>query len=137
MLAEKRREHVRGGKGSFRWSIRPLDRRRMSRVFRTAASSLEASSGYSQNKPGVSISRMDFPAALTTTSWGYIVVDGVCVGLLESLYTGQVTLRDRAFITELFPTFMTRSAREGKLLETGTHVRRTDNRNNEVFALLL
>ena len=52
------------------------------------------------------MSRMDFPAALTTTSWGCIVVDGVCVGLFDSLYTGQATLRDRAFMTELFPTFM-------------------------------
>ena len=107
--------HARGGRGSFRWSIRPLDRRRISRVFRTAASSLEASSGYSQNKPGVSISRMGFPAALITTSWGYIVVDGVCVGLLESLYTGQATLRDRAFVTELFPTFMMRLVGDRKL----------------------
>ena len=94
--------------------MRPLDRRRISRVFRTAASSLEASSGYSQNKPGVSMSRIDFPAALMTTSWGYIVVDGVCVGLLESLYTGQETLRNRAFITELFPTFVARLIQERK-----------------------
>jgi len=116
--------------------MRPLDRRRMSRAFKTAASSLEASSGYSQNKPGVSISRMDFPAAFTTTSWGYIVVDGVCIGLLDSLYTGQESLRDRAFIMELFPTFMTRLLGEMKLRKTETHVRCTDNRDDEVFALL-
>ena len=107
----------------------------MSRAFRATASSLEASSGYSQNKPGVSISRMDFPAAFTTTSWGYIVVDGVCVGLLESLYTGQESLRDRAFIMELFPTFVTRSLDEIKLWKAETHIRCTDNRDNEVISL--
>jgi len=117
--------------------MRPLDRRRISRAFKIAASSLEASSGYSQNKPGVSMSRIDFPVALITTSWGYIVVDGVCVGLLESLYTGQETLRDRAFITELFPTFMARLIRERKQWGMETHVRRTGDRNNKIFALLL
>jgi len=116
--------------------MRPLERRRMSRAFRTAASPLETSSGYSQNKPGVSISRMDFPATSTTTSWGYIVVDGVWVGLLESLYTGQESLRDSAFIMELFPTFMARLHSAIKVREADTHVRCTDNRDSEVTPFL-
>ena len=123
-------QDARGGKGSFKWSIRPLERRRTSCALREAASSLETPSGYSQNKPGVSISRMDLPAVSTATSWGCIVVDGVCTGLLESLYTGQEGLCDRALIMELFPTFTQRSIGEIKQWKVRAYVRGTDNRDD-------
>ena len=108
----------------------------MSRAFKSATSTLEASFGYSQNKPGVSISRMGLPAASTTTSRGYIVVDGVCIGLLESLYTGQEDLRDRAFTTELLPTFMAKLLGDIKPRKARTHVCGTDDCNDEIFTFL-
>lgn len=126
----KQSQLVHGGKGSFKWSTRPLERRRTSRAFREAATSWEASSGCSQNKPGVSISRMNLPAASTATSWGCIVVDGVCIGLLESLYTGQEGLWDRALIMELFPTFVAGSFGELGPLKARTYVRGTDDSDN-------
>lgn len=82
------------------------------------------------------MSRMDFPAVFTVTSWGYIVVDGVCTGLLESLYTGQESLRDRAFTMELLPTFARRSLVEIESLKAEAHVRYTDDRYDEVITLL-
>ena len=64
------------------------------------------------------------------------MVDGVCTGLLESLYTGQEGLRDRAFTAELLPTFMAKSLGDVKLRKARTHVCGTDDRNDEMFTFL-
>jgi hypothetical protein len=68
---------------------------------------------------------------------GYIVVDGVCIGLLESLYTGQEGLRDKAFITELLPTFMVILLGGIKPRRARTHVCGTDDRDDEIFTFLV